>query len=701
MQWSRKWALATLLLLTAALVACGQRTSAPELAATTKTPTPAATAIAVAEPSYLSTADLEGQRTRGVIRLLAPRFDRAASLPRQGLATEAYQALAELFVRERGLQPRWVFVDRFDDLLPALNRGEGDLVVTNMTVTQARLELAAFSMPIKSVDEVLVTPTPPASRDALESLTVAVPEGSAYVDTLKALGDLRITQTLLPSTMAAADRLTAVSAGEYAATLIDSDMAEALLPLYPALHLGPSIKRHRQIAWAVRPANTELLASLNEFLVSQHIQEAHSSLALRDWPQIKEQKVLRMLTLNNPASYFLWRGELMGFDYDLIKEFARQHQLHLSVVVKNDIQSLLQALRDGEGDLVAASLTATEARAASGLVFSRPYLKVREQLVGAAGKPKVAAIGDLAGTRIGVNPQTSFLHTLEALQQQVALDLVEVPGATTEELIGRAATREFDYVIADSHLAGLEKNWRDNIEVYYDLGAETDIAWALRPEQPELLKALNGYIKKHYRGLFYNVTYNKYFEDKRRIKRHSQHRVKQDSALSPYDELTQKYAREHNFDWRLITAQMYQESRFNPKAKSFAGALGLMQVMPRTAREFGYQDLFSAENGMAAGAAYLHWLQARFPGDLPLDERLYFTLAAYNAGTGHVRDARRLARQLGKDPDRWFGNVEEAMLLLSQPQYAKQARFGYVRGSEPVHYVKAIRDRYLAYLNTH
>lgn len=151
-------------------------------------------------------------------------------------------------------------------------------------------------------------------------------------------------------------------------------------------------------------------------------------------------------------------------------------------------------------------------------------------------------------------------------------------------------------------------------------------------------------------------------------------------------------------DWRLLVSQMYQESKFNPKAKSFAGALGLMQVMPRTAREFGFDNLQTPENGIAAGTAYMNWLEERFPGELDFQERIYFTLAAYNAGTGHVRDARRLAKQLGLDSNKWFGHVDQAMLKLSQPKYYKQSRFGYVRGSEPVTYVRNIRDRYLGYL---
>ena len=160
-----------------------------------------------------------------------------------------------------------------------------------------------------------------------------------------------------------------------------------------------------------------------------------------------------------------------------------------------------------------------------------------------------------------------------------------------------------------------------------------------------------------------------------------------------------EHALKHGFDWLMITAQMYQESHFDPLTRSFSGAEGLMQVMPLTARQLGYQNLTDPAEGIGAGVAYLDWLEGRFPARLDLAEKTYFGLAAYNAGFGHVEDARRLAQRLGKDPDRWFGNVEEAMALLSHPRYARQARYGYVRGQETVQYVRDIRARYLGYLS--
>ena len=145
---------------------------------------------------------------------------------------------------------------------------------------------------------------------------------------------------------------------------------------------------------------------------------------------------------------------------------------------------------------------------------------------------------------------------------------------------------------------------------------------------------------------------------------------------------------------------MYQESRFDPNAKSFAGALGLLQLLPNTAVQVGIDKsrMTDPETSIRAGVSYLAWTRDRFASTLPVDERLWFSLAGYNAGYGHVHDARRLAKQMGWDQNVWFDNVEKAILLLSKREYARRARFGYCRGSEPVRYISEIRDRYQAYL---
>uniref|UniRef100_UPI0002558A8B transglycosylase SLT domain-containing protein n=1 Tax=Microbulbifer agarilyticus TaxID=260552 RepID=UPI0002558A8B len=470
--------------------------------------------------------------------------------------------------------------------------------------------------------------------------------------------------------------------------------------------------RRRAIAWAVRKDAAVLARALNEFLTAEHLVAAQQrNSARRDWEQIKESKTLRVLTRNHPASYFMWRGELMGFDYDLLKRFAKDHGLRLSMVVPGHDVDLAAALAEGMGDVVAASMTVTDARKQMGLVFTRPYMQVSEQLIAAAdsGPAMAMPVADgLSGKSVAVNPLSSYHTTLEALaamQSDVRGDdnapftILPIQGATTEQLIDAVAEGHYDYTVADSHLVQIEQTYRDDFVVMGNVSEEQDIAWAVREDQPELLGKLDEFLNKYYRGLFFNVTYNKYFREEKHIRDKQGERLRDTAELSPYDPLVRKYAVPADLDWRMVVSQMYQESRFNPKARSFAGARGLMQVMPRTGKQLGISDLYHPENSIRAGILYLGWLEERFPQSLPFDQKIYFSLAAYNAGHGHVRDARVLAKRLGKDPNRWFGNVEEAMLLLSKPQYYKKARFGYVRGREPVNYVREIRDRYFGYLS--
>ena len=668
----------------------------------------------------ISTLDLAGLQESGHIRFLVPRFDGLDALPRDGLPVLDYQSLATRFAESLQLEAHWVFVDEFAQLIPALKAGQGDVIITNLTATPSRAEQVTFTRQIAQVSEMLITrkDLPIRSLDDMTGHSVTLVKGTVYAETLKQqqfAGEIQWFDGTNPI-----DILSDIVSGQYQSTVMDSDVARKILPLYPELEARFPISRHRPIAWAVRQNNPDLLLKLNEFLVAHHVQTAANQLQQHDWPAIKASGRLRMLTLNNPASYFMWRGELMGFDYELMEAFAKEHQLHLALVLKHSIPELFEALKNGEGDLIAASLTATPERQAMGIHFSRPYLYVSEQVIGRQDGPELSVLNDLVQHKVVVNPNTVFFPRLDALfnalpaqDQETAGDTladvsqpqnVTVGGellaveATTETLVGDVLAGKYDFTVADSHLAAVESSYHTGLVTPLTLSDDSPIAWGVRADQPELTQHLNAFIKREYRGLFYNVTFNKYFKNKRSIRRYQSGRLQDGSELSPYDALVQTQAEQYGMDWRMLISQMYQESKFNPKAVSFAGAEGLMQVMPRTARELGYQDLFKPENGIAAGAAYMDWLEDRFPGELDVQERLYFTLAAYNAGTGHVRDARKLASRLGYDHTRWFGHVEKAMLKLSQPKYYKNARFGYVRGSEPVAYVREIRDRYLGYL---
>jgi len=629
-------------------------------------------------------------------------------LPRSGLPESAELELAEQFAASEGRPAEVVFVDALADLIPALLQGRGDLIAANFTVTPERKNRVVFTTPVTFVREVVVGRRGETFENAhgLGGRSVVVRAGSSFERTLERIEGQRFQPEFeiatLPPGVSDQALLDGVAEGHHDLTVLDSNTANALLAgrddLQVALHLG----NVRPIAWAVRPDDEALLTRLNHFLNNHHLLGADNRRFLGDLAAIKARGVLRMATRNNAATYFLWRGELLGFEYELVKRFAKQHGLRVAVVVPPDREALLEWVRVGRADLAAASLTITDERQGNGVAFSRPYHRVSELLVTRDEDSDLQSLSDLAGRTVVVRRSSSYWETLAQLREveRVAFELEAAPEEMeTEEIIARVAAGEYDLTVADSHIVDIELTWREDIRSAFALGDPRPHGWAVRVDNPDLLQAVNTFMNKEYRGLFYNVTYNKYFESPKKIRVQAESRagLGADGALSPYDELVQKYARRYGLDWRLVVAQMYQESRFDPNARSWAGALGLMQVLPRTARELGLTDLRDPETGLHAGIRYLDWLRKRFEPELNVADRTWFALAAYNAGVGHVRDARRLARQKGWNPDHWFDNVEKAMLLLAQKEYARRAAHGYVRGQEPVNYVREIRERFRAY----
>ncbi len=211
---------------------------------------------------------------------------------------------------------------------------------------------------------------------------------------------------------------------------------------------------------------------------------------------------------------------------------------------------------------------------------------------------------------------------------------------------------------------------------------QPSLRWTVRRNNPALLTALNGYISRIDRSEFHNVLAQRYREDRP---------ARAEEPLSPWDGVVQELAGRHHFDWRLILAQMYQESRFDPKARSHAGAVGLMQLLPQTARELGIERLDDPQQNIEGGIRYLGRLRRAFEGEISVQELNWFALAAYNAGLSRVRRARRMAARMGLDPNRWFGHVELAMRRLGQSGAG-------CRCGQTVHYVRQIRELYGAYL---
>lgn len=653
---------------------------------------------------FIETGDLAALEKHGKIRILLPRQGDGPYLPRQGFPLDIERQTAEEFAESLGLEPLWVYVDNRGDLINWLLEGKGDVIAANLTVTDERKKRVAFTVPVARVREQLVTRKDDTIQKAadLAGRKVVVRKSSSYWGTIEALQKKYPTIELVeaPDDLDTEQIIHRVAEGDYDTTVCDDNLTAAVLTYRDDVRPAVDLTEPRAVAWALRPEAKELRKQLDTFLNQAKLARRKQSIYKEDLSGLKKRKVLRVLTRNSGATYFLYRGELLGFEYELAQQFANEHGMKVELVVPPSRDLLLPWLKEGRGDIVAAALTVTEARKKDPeLAWSRPYSYVSEIVVKRVDD-ELDKKEQLEGRTIVVRKSSSYWETLTKLKEAgLKFKLEAAPeDMETEEIIGKVADGTYDLTVSDSHILDIELTWRDDVDAAFPLGEPVSHGWAMRAGDEELLAAVNSFFDEEYRGLFYNLAYKKYFKNPKEIKSHTELRVDRGGTLSPYDELVKKYSEEYGFDWRLITSQMYQESRFDPEARSWVGAQGLLQVMPRTAAELGFDDVVEPEKGIHAGVKYMDWVRERFETELSVQDRTWFTLASYNAGFGHVLDARRLAEQQGWDGDKWFGNTERAMLLLSKPQYARKARYGYVRGAEPVKYVREIRDRYDAYV---
>lgn len=627
---------------------------------------------------------------RGVIRVARRGFDEFDTLPSQGLSIERYRFLAGRFAERHGLAVEWIIEPSADGILVALEDGRADVAVANLTITEAREQRVAFTVPLTLSREWVI---------GRSEGVFGVPPGTSYEESLVA----HYPDAPRAEVPAEADPLalrSLIEAGALDATIMDEPAARVVVRTSPDVRKLAELPEAKRIAWAVRRTNPELRRALDDFLTEHHAVTDEPS-EIRDWDAIRASGQLRLLTLSSPVTHYLWRGERLGFEYELVRKFADAQGLDLAVIVVRDHEELVEGLLAGRGDVVAAGWVETPARADAGLLFTRHYLEIRETFVtggASGGAPRgspVRALEDLAGRTVTVPRATSYVATLARLDGDFE---VEESERSSHTLLEEVAAGTVDVTLVDSHRAELAATFEPGLTLGLALDPVMSLVWAVGPGRVELKGELDAFLDAGYRGLDFNLLYNKYFVNRRRQERQREHRVT-GGALSQYDHLVKTAAESEGFDWRLIVSQMYQESGFDPQQISFAGARGLLQVMPRTAEELGVdpERLAEPEVGIDAGVRYLAWSRSRFP-DLPPGEQLWFALASYNAGYGHVQDARRLARQLGLEGSQWFGNVEVAMRRLGEPQYASEAAYGYVRGSGVARYVSDIRNRYGAYV---
>lgn len=435
-----------------------------------------------------------------------------------------------------------------------------------------------------------------------------------------------------------------------------------------------------------------------------------------DLSAIKKRGKIIALIDNSSTSFYIYKGDSLGYEYEQLRLFAKEIGVELQMVIAKDLDTIFNQLNNCEVDVVAANITVTQERLRL-VDFSAPFMFAQQVLVqrkpegweNMTAKERDAQLirntVDLSGKYVFVRKGSSFYARLKSLSEEIGekINIVETPGeATTEQLISMVASGQIDYTIADENIALHNQTYFSNLDVETPISFPQKIAWAIRKDSPELLKALNAWIAQRKNLEESKELFAKYFKKK---KLHGNEIVKYTShsggIISEYDELIKTYSKKVDWDWQLLASLIYQESHFSPTARSWAGANGFMQLIPATAKHYGLDTIdATAEQSLKAGTSFIVDLDRYWKKYIPdKKERIKFVLASYNAGLGHVIDARNLAGKYGKNQNVWSGNVEDMILQKSNPLMYNDpiVKCGYCRGQETYLYVKEIIKRYEHY----
>lgn len=422
-----------------------------------------------------------------------------------------------------------------------------------------------------------------------------------------------------------------------------------------------------------------------------------------DLPQLKDSGRLVVLTLYNSTSYFIYRGQEMGFQYELAQQFAQSLGLKMEVKVARNVADMERKLINGEGDLIAYNLPITK-EGKNRVTYCGNEIITHQVIVQQTGRQTrpLKDVTELIGKEVYVKPG-KYYERLVNLNQElgggILIKKVTSDSIGVEDLIAQVSEGKIQYTVADNDIARLNATYFPNLNIHLSISFDQRSSWAVRRDCPLLAQAANKWQKNNATSPAYTASMKRYFETSKSLP-HSPILSLREGKISHYDELFKKYAKEINWDWRLLASLAYKESNFDTTAVSWAGAKGLMQLMPSTAHAMGMPPgkEQNAEESIKAAVKYLGITTKSFM-QIPEPERIHFVLASYNSGLGHVLDAMALAEKYGKKKYVWKDNVEKYILLKSQEEYFTDSvcKYGYFRGTETYTFVRDIMGRYEQY----
>ena len=398
-------------------------------------------------------------------------------------------------------------------------------------------------------------------------------------------------------------------------------------------------------------------------------------------------------TIFGATNYYTTANGFAGFEYELAKKYADSLNVELRIVPSYSLEELFIKLNTGEVDLLAAGLSKTTKRLQR-FRFAPSYETISQKLVFKQGNVRPRKVSDLTG-KLMVTSGSSYVENLEKLKLvHSELSWQETIDFDSEELLAKVLSGEIDYTIIDSNNLAINRSYYPEISIGFSIEEPEPLAWMVsKNSDDDLLASLVEFFGiVHHDGTLLALddkyyghieTFN-YVETRTFIKAVT-------STLPKYQSLFEKYAQE--LDWRLLAAISYQESHWNPTARSYTGVRGMMMLTLATAKQMGIKSRLDTEQSIRGGAKYFKRMIAMMPDRIPSPDRIWFALASYNIGFGHLNDARIITQRQGGDPDRWV-EVKKRLPLLQQKKYYKNTKHGYARGEEPVHYVDNIRRYY-------
>lgn len=411
---------------------------------------------------------------------------------------------------------------------------------------------------------------------------------------------------------------------------------------------------------------------------------------------------LRVVTQYGATSYFLLSDEAMGYDYEMVKNLADYLHLPLKLTVTNTDNEMIEMVRNGTADIAAYNTFETK-QLKKEFNFVFPQQESCLVVVQNIGRNAISDPMELSGKEVWVKQNSIHHQRLKSLNDEIGGGInikFADDSLTTDDLIQLVSDKKIKYTISYRHKALLQKSFDNSLDCRVPIGFNQQNGWLVGKSNQMLTDTIQTWLEQNATKRFADKLYSKYWERNLYIstkKVHIPH-----GAISPYDHLFKKYAPLIGWDWRLLAAVAYAESEFDKNASSWAGAKGLMQLMPQTGREFGLNEtnFTDPESNIEAGVEYIKSLNMIYRKIEDKEERIKFILASYNSGPAHILDAMALAEKYGKNKYVYFDNVEYYLAKKNDPQYYKDpvCKYGIFRAKETLRYVPFVSDTYERYM---